>query len=145
MEKQSFDEILKRLTLLEKQVSELKKGNSELVDFKDAVESIMVTENDLKLSYSSSMKEQIIRILSESNKKNPFLKWKRQVYKADGLVSDEDILYMIEYVEKELIKLHKSGSKELKPEEFFEKAEIIYGLNQKKIFKKIKVELLQSL
>ena len=145
-----MEAILERLAALEKEVAILK-GECKGPDgysFKEAINSICVTEHDLSLVYNSSMKKQILRLLVEFNKKTPFLKWKRVLYKYEEewqKLTDEDVTYMIENIENSIIVLYKKVSKELKPEEFFETAEIIYGLDLNKNFKKIKAELFQSL
>ena len=145
-----MDAILRRIESLEKQVAELKQMDQtgNVYSFKDSIESISITENDLDLVLASCMKTHIIRVITDTNKAKPFLKWKRILYKYDGewtLLLDEDIVYMMEYIEKIFIDLYKEKSGELNPEKFFETAEIIYGFNLKKNFKKIKTELLQSL
>ena len=145
-----MEAILERLVALEKEVAILK-GECKGPDgysFKEALHSICVTEHDLSLVYNSSMKKQILRLIVEFNKKTPFLKWKRVLYKYEEewlKLTDDDVTHMIEHVEHLFIVLYKKVSKDLKPEEFFETAEIIYGLELNKNFKKIKAELFQAL
>lgn len=149
-----MEAILKRLDALEKEIALLKSNSKgldievEVSSFKVAISNITITDKDLSLVYNSSMKKQIIRIISEFNKKYPFLKWRRVLYKYEEAwvtLEDEDIIYMIEEVEKLLIALYTQKSKELNPEKYFETAEIVYSLNLNKNFKKIKSELLQSI
>ena len=148
MDKQNqMEQILERLAILEKQVAELKKGSTDDYSFKDVLQNITVSEADLSLVYSSSMKTQIIRIITEANKETPFLKWRGVLHKYEKewiKINDADITYMMERVEERLIILHKTKAKEFTAEEFFQRAEVIYGLDLKQI-KKFKTELSQSL
>lgn len=148
-----MEELLARIVALEQKVAELSNSNSNAnsnvnANFKTTINNICITESDLELVYKTSMKTQIIRIISDVNKNESCLKWKKIMYKYEGdwvKLTDDDITYMIEHVENLLISLYKQISNALNPDEFFEKAEIIYGLDLKKHFKKIKAELLQSL
>ena len=146
-DKERMDEILERLAMLEKQVAELKQGPKEFYSFKEVIQSIYVTEDDLYLVYSSSMKTQIIRIISETNQQTPFLKWRGVLHKYEKewiKLSDTDITYMMEHIEELLTVLYKKKAKEFTPDEFFQRAEVVYGFDLKQ-FKKIKTELAQSL
>jgi len=142
-----MDELLKRLDLLEKRVAFLENGNcvKDLVSWNQSIDNFIVDNNDLDLVYRSSMIIQVIRLLKKCNEETPFLKWKRVLYTENGILTDEQLEEMFLKIENKLINLHKKIAKELKPEDFFEKAEIVYNLNIKKQFKKIKSEFLKSL
>ena len=144
-----MEEILERLAFLEKRVAILEKREQENCNnFKDTIISIKITEDDVSSALQSSVEEQIIRLLIDSNNKTPFLKLKKILYKFDKdwiKMSDDDYKYMFEYIEYQLITLYKLRIHTFGPEEFFEKNKIMYGLNFNKNSKRIKTLFLQSL
>jgi exonuclease VII small subunit len=148
-----MEQLLERLAQLEKRVQMLEsrepKQNNAMNDFKETIKLIKVSNENLSNVFSSSMEEEIVRILIQMNKTTSFLQYKKHVFKYENgdtiKLEDEDYNYMFKYVEFLLIKEFHEYSLRLKSDDFFEKNKIIYSLNLAKNFKKIKSLFLQSL
>jgi hypothetical protein len=143
--------ILEKIKKLEERISILEKNEktSSSINFKESIKMIQLTQNDIELAISSSMSIHIIKILCDENNKKHFLKLKRVLYKFEEgewvIATDDDIIYMFEYVEYLIHNLYKEYSITLNEEDFLDTNKIIYGLNLKKNLKKIKTLFLQSL
>lgn len=143
--------ILEKIKKLEERIAILEKNDktTSSINFKESIKSIQLTNNDIELAISSTMKTHIIKILCDENNKKHFLKLKRELYKfEDGewsVATEDDIIYMFEYVEYLIHSLYKDYSTTLNEEDFLDTNKIIYGLNIKKNIKKIKALFLQSL
>jgi hypothetical protein len=132
---------LDRIAQLENQLAALKCPNV-LSTFQE----IQITLEDLELAYSSSLFQQIIRVIVEKNNTKPFIKMKKKLCKyEDGWVpiTDNDITNMVKHVEQLFIEMHIKYSKKYNADEFFEKVDIIYGFKMN--IKKIRAELLNAL
>jgi hypothetical protein len=143
--------ILEKIKQLEERILILEKNEKTTSsnNFKESIKKIQITQNDIDLAISSSMSAHIIKILCDENNKKHFLKLKRVLYKFEegewSVATDDDIIYMFEYVEYLIHTLYKEYSVTLNEEEFLDTNKIIYGLNIKKNLKKIKTLFLQSL
>jgi hypothetical protein len=147
-----MEQLLERLNQLEKRVQMLEgreTKQTDLNDFKETIKLITVSNENLTNIFSSSIEEEIIRILIQLNKTNLFLQYKKHVFKYENgntlKLEEEDYKYMFQYVEFLLIKEFHQYSLQLKSDDFFEKNKIIYSLNLAKNFKKIKSLFLQAL
>ena len=145
--------ILEKIKKLEERIFILENNekitSSSSINFKESIKSIQLTHNDIELVISSSMTIHIIKILCDENNKKHFLKLKRSLYKFEegewSIATDDDFIYMFEYVEYLIHNIYKEYSVSLNEEEFLDTNKIIYGLNLKKNLKKIKALFLQSL
>ena len=145
--------ILEKIKKLEERIAVLEKNEktttASSINFKESIKSIQLTDNDIELAISSSMATHIIKILCDENNKKHFLKLKRVLHKFEegewSIATDDDIIYMFEYVEYLIHNLYKEYSASLNEEDFLDTNKIIYGLNVKKNIKKIKALILQSL
>jgi len=143
--------ILEKIKKLEERISILEKNEKTTtsVNFKESIKMIQLTQNDIQLAINSSMSIHIIKILCDENNKKHFLKLKRVLYKFEEgewiIATEDDIIYMFEYVEYLIHNLYKEYSITLNEEDFLDTNKIIYGLNLKKNLKKIKALFLQSL
>jgi hypothetical protein len=94
------------------------------------------------------MAEEIVKIIHDKNKEIPFLQYKKHVYKYENEMiemTDDDYKYMFEYVQYLIIKCFTEYCVKLKSDDYFEKNNIIVGLNLTKNFKKVKSLFLKSL
>ena len=133
-----------RIAELERELALLKASKKEYPF--TTYEDIVLEFKDLEKVYSTSLFEQIIRVIVERNNMTPFLKIKKKLckYQDEWIpVSDNDITYMVKHIEKLFIDLHIKNSAKYSADEFFEKVDIIYGF--KINVKKIRSELLNSL
>jgi hypothetical protein len=145
-----MEELLQRLNDLEKRVNMLEKNKntSDYCSFKDSICSISINEDNLTSIFNTSMSDEIIKIIVNKNKETPFLHYKKVVYKYENemiAMEDADYKYMFEYVQYLIIKKFTEYSSNLKSDEYFEKNNIILGLNLNKNFKKVKTLFLKSL
>jgi hypothetical protein len=133
-----------RIAELERELALLKASKKEYPF--TTYEDIVLEVEDLDKVYSSTLFEQIIRVIVERNNMTPFLKIKKKLckYQDEWIpASDNDITYMVKHVEKLFVDLHIKNSAKYSADEFFEKVDIIYGF--KINIKKIRSELLNSL
>ena len=148
-----MDQLLKRLDELEKRIiyleSKEKIQDNIYSDFKNTINTVEITDENLTNIFKTSILSEIIKIIINKNKQMPFLQYKKHVYKFenDNMVKmdDADYKYMFEYIEYLILKLFKSYSLTLKSEDYYEKSNIIYGLKFDKNIKKIKSLFLESL
>ena len=146
-----MDVILEKIRLLEERISILEKNTTQQksINFKESIKSIKVMPHDITVIIDSSMVTHIIKILCDANNKSHFLKMKRDLYKFEdnewSIITDNDFIYMFEYIEYLIQTEYKEYSVTLNEEDFLDTNKIIYGLNLKKNFKKIKSLFLQSL
>jgi hypothetical protein len=145
-----MEELLKRLNDLEKRVAilENKKSSSTYGSFKETILTITITEDNLTSIFNTSMAEEIVKIIHDKNKEIPFLQYKKHVYKYENEMiemTDDDYKYMFEYVQYLIIKCFTEYCVKLKSDDYFEKNNIIVGLNLTKNFKKVKSLFLKSL
>jgi hypothetical protein len=151
-----MEEILNRIANLEKRIAELENKNvndvskNEYNDFITTIGSFCVDEKNLINIFNTSLIDEIIKIILNKNKEQPFLQYKKQVYKYENKIMHkmEDDYYIklfnhIEYLIIQEFNLYSNKNKN--SEQFFEKSKIIYGLNINKNFKKIKSLFLQAL
>jgi hypothetical protein len=143
--------ILEKIRLLEERIAILEKNGptQTSINFKESIKSIKVSVSDLELIIDSSMVKHIIKILCDANNKSHFLKMKKDLYKFEdnewSILTDNDFIYMFEYIEYLIQSEYKEFSITLNEEDFLDTNKIIYGLNLKKNLKKIKTLFLQSL
>ena len=133
-----------RIAQLENELALLKASKKEYPF--STYEDIVLDKGDLDKTYSSTLFQQIIRVIVEKNNMTPFLKMKKKLckYQDEWIpITDNDITYMVKHVEKLFIDLHIKNSAKYSSDEFFEKVDIIYGF--KINIKKIRNELLNSL
>jgi hypothetical protein len=145
-----MEELIKKVNDLEKRLAllENKKSSSTYGSFKDTILTISITEDNLTSIFNTSMAEEIVKIIYDKNKEMPFLQYKKHVYKYENEMiemTDDDYKYMFEYVQYLIIKHFTEYCVKLKSDDYFEKNNIILGLNLTKNFKKIKSLFLKSL
>jgi len=145
-----MEELIKKVNDLEKRLAllENRKQNSTYGQFKETISSIVISEDNLNSIFNTSMMDEIIKIILDKNKETPFLQYKKHVYKCDTEMiemTDDDYKYMFEYVQYMIIKQFTEYCVKLKSDDYFEKNNIILGLNLTKNFKKIKSLFLKSL
>jgi hypothetical protein len=145
-----MEELIKKVNDLEKRLAllENRKQNSTYGQFKETISSIVISEDNLNSIFNTSMMDEIIKIILDKNKETPFLQYKKHVYKYDTEMiemTDDDYKYMFEYVQYVIIKQFTEYCVKLKSDDYFEKNNIILGLNLTKNFKKIKSLFLKSL
>jgi hypothetical protein len=130
-----------RIAQLENEIAALKCPNP-FTTFQE----IEITFDDLELAYSSSLFQQIIRVIVGKNNVKPFIKMKKKLckYQDEWIpMTDNDITYMVKHVEQLFIEMHIKHSKKYSADEFFQKVDVIYGF--KINTKKIRAELLNAL
>ena len=133
-----------RIAELERELAILKASKKEYPF--TTYEDIVLEIDDLDKVYSSTLFENIIRVIVERNNMTPFIKIKKKLCKYEGEwvpLSDNEIVYMVKHLEKLFIELHIKHSAKYSADEFFEKVNVIYGF--KINIKKIRSELLNSL
>ena len=94
----------------------------------------------------SSMEEQIILLIIETNKKTPFIKMSKELcmYKGKWVyMDDSDLKLLIETIEHKILLFHNNSPRDV--ETHFENNKIIYGLNLSGRFKKIKNKLIDNI
>jgi hypothetical protein len=115
-------------------------------DFDDVLTNITITHEHLTRVLESSMEEQIICIITEENKKTPFMKMAKDLCKyKNGWIhmDDSDLKLLIQTIEHKILLLHSTCSNN--PEKCFDNNTIIYGLNLIGRFKKIKNKLIDNI
>ena len=133
-----------RIAELERELAILKASKKEYPF--TTYEDIVLEIDDLDKVYSSTLFENIIRVIVERNNMTPFIKIKKKLCKYEDEwipLSDNEIVYMVKHLEKLFIELHIKHSAKYSADEFFEKVNVIYGF--KINIKKIRSELLNSL
>ena len=145
-----MEELIKRLNDLEKRVAilENRKSSSTYGSFKETISTIVISEDNLINIFNTSMIDELIKVILDKNKEIPFLQYKKHVYKYENEMiemTDDDYKYMFEYVQYLIIKQFTEYCVKLKSDDYFEKNNIIVGLNLTKNFKKVKSLFLKSL
>ena len=151
MEKDS--KMLIRIELLEERVAYLEsiikgfqcqKSNQYNID--EVRDNIVITDNHLSQILQTSMEEQIILMITDINKKTPFMKMAKDLCMYNGgwvHMDDSDLKFFIETIEHKILLFHSKRLRDV--ETHFDNNKIIYGLNLTGRFKKIKNKLIDNI
>ena len=153
MEKDS--KMLVRIELLEERVAYLEsiikwfqcQTQSNQYDIDIVRDNIVITDNHLTQILQTSMEEQIILMITDINKKTPFMKMAKDLCMYNGCgwvhMDDSDLKLFIETIEHKILLFHSKRLRDV--ETHFDNNKIIYGLNLIGRFKKIKNKLIDNI
>ena len=139
-----------RVSYLESIIKSFQGHQNEQIqyDIDEVRNNITINSTRMTQILETNMEDQIIMIIVEENKKNPFMKMTKHLFMYKNqlgwvYMDDSDLKLLIETIEHKILLFHSKCTQDA--ETHFDNNKIIYGLNLSNRFKKIKIKLMDAI